>query len=81
MVFFFFKKGIVLTFVGLFEHCRKTAESCQHLSGPVQGQNTKEEVISLRENNIHALSSSQDRLRRLSVRVCAWTGVRLGSKS
>lgn len=79
--FFFFEKRVVPKFVGLFEHCRKTAESCQHLSDLVQGQNTKREVTSLRENNIHALSSSQDRLRRLSVRVCVQTGVRLGSKS
>lgn len=43
-------------------------ESC--LSGLEQGQNTKSEVTNLRENNIHDLSSSQDRIRRLSVRVC-----------
>lgn len=75
-VVFFFIKRIVPKFVGLFEHCRKTAESCQCLSGLVQGQNTKREFTSLRENNIHDLSSSQDRLRRLSVRVCVQTGVR-----
>lgn len=73
------KNKIVPKFVGLIEHCRKTVESC--LSGLEQGQNTKSEVTSLRENNIHDLSSSQDRIRRLSLRVCVWTGVQLGSKS
>lgn len=56
-------------------------QSCQHLRGLVQGQNTKREMASLRENNIHALSSSQHRLRRLSVRMCVQSGVTLGSKS
>lgn len=68
-------------FFHLFGHCRKAAESCQHLHGLVQGQNTKREIASLRENNIPALNSSQHRLRRLSVRMCVQSGVTPGSKS
>lgn len=61
---------IAQNFFHLFGHCMKTAESCQHLHVLLQGQNTKREIASLRENNIHALSSSQHRLRKLNVKMC-----------